>query len=174
MENHTDNAAEDRSLTDGVGFLLARASGSARARRQRRAGPLGLRVRSYSVLLLACEAAEGISQRDLAAVLGLDPSQVVLLVDDLAGAGLVERRPSPSDRRTKLVAATATGRALRAEAVAAVAAPRRSSSRLCLPPSAGVCTTCCCAWSARRSRSTDPESGPGTLPRGGSRLPGAR
>jgi MarR family transcriptional regulator, organic hydroperoxide resistance regulator len=47
---------------------------------------------------------------------------VVLLVDDLAAAGLVERRPSPSDRRTKLVAATAAGRALRADAGAAVAA----------------------------------------------------
>jgi len=27
MENHTDSSAVDRSLTDGVGFLLARASG---------------------------------------------------------------------------------------------------------------------------------------------------
>ena len=122
MEIHTDSSAEDRSLTDGVGFLLARASGLLARAGNAALVPFGLRVRSYSVLLLACEAAEGISQRDLAAVLGLDPSQVVLLVDDLAGAGLVERRPSPSDRRTKLIAATAVGRALRTEAVAAVAA----------------------------------------------------
>ena len=122
MENHTDNAAGDRTLTDGVGFLLARASGLLARAGNAALAPFGLRVRSYSVLLLACEAAEGISQRDLACVLGLDPSQVVLLVDDLAGAGLVERRPSPSDRRTKLVAATPAGRALRADAIAAVAA----------------------------------------------------
>ena len=122
MEIHTDSSTEARSLTDGVGFLLARASGLLARAGNAALVPFGLRVRSYSVLLLACEAAEGISQRDLAAVLGLDPSQVVLLVDDLAGAGLVERRPSPSDRRTKLIAATAAGRALRSEAVAAVAA----------------------------------------------------
>lgn len=122
MEIHTDSSAEDRSLTDGVGFLLARASGLLARAGNAALAPFGLRVRSYSVLLLACEAAEGISQRDLAAVLGLDPSQVVLLVDDLAAAGLVERRPSPSDRRAKLIAATAAGRALRTETVAAVAA----------------------------------------------------
>jgi MarR family transcriptional regulator, organic hydroperoxide resistance regulator len=90
-------------------------------------------VRSYSVLLLACESADGISQRDLAAVLGLDPSQVVLLVDDLAAAGLVERRPSASDRRTKLVAATGKGLALRREAVAAVAAAEEKQLAA-LPP----------------------------------------
>ena len=122
MENHTDSATGDRPLAEGVGFLLARASGLFARSGNAALVPFGLRVRSYSVLLLACEAAQGISQRDLAAVLGLDPSQVVLLVDDLAGAGLVERRPSPSDRRTKLVAATEAGRALRVEAVAAVAA----------------------------------------------------
>src|SRR5688500_1715911 len=122
MEIHTDNSAEARSLTDGVGFLLARASGLLARAGNAALVPFGLRVRSYSVLLLACEATEGISQRDLAGVLGLDPSQVVLLVDELTGAGLVERRPSPSDRRTKLVRATERGRAVRAEAVAAVAA----------------------------------------------------
>jgi MarR family transcriptional regulator, organic hydroperoxide resistance regulator len=73
-------------------------------------------VRSWSVLLLACGAPDGVSQRDLAAALGLDPSQVVILVDELAAAGLVERRPSATDRRAKLVVATASGRDLQAEA----------------------------------------------------------
>jgi DNA-binding MarR family transcriptional regulator len=120
MEKYTDNA--ERSLTDGVGFLLARGSGLLARAGNAALVPFGLRVRSYSVLLLACQSEEGISQRDLAAVLGLDPSQVVLLVDDLAAGGLVERRPSPSDRRAKLVAATAAGRSVRAQAAAAVGA----------------------------------------------------
>jgi DNA-binding MarR family transcriptional regulator len=98
------------ALGDDVGFLLSRAGGLVvRATNEALAGD-GLRVRQYSVLAVACEAAEGVSQRDLAEVLGLDPSQVVLLVDELAAVGLVERRPSPVDRRTKLVAATPTGR----------------------------------------------------------------
>lgn len=103
-------------LTDDLGFLLSRASGLVvRATNAALTGE-GLRVRQYSVLALAADAADGVSQRDLAAVLGLDPSQVVLLVDELGAAGLVERRPSPSDRRTKLVVATAEGRRVRARA----------------------------------------------------------
>lgn len=113
-------------LIDDVGFLLSRASGLFVRATNAALASYGLRVRSYSVLLLACAATEGVSQRDLAEVLGLDPSQVVQLVDELTASGLVERRPSASDRRTKLVCATTAGRALRAEVVevtqAAVAA----------------------------------------------------
>jgi DNA-binding MarR family transcriptional regulator len=76
----------------------------------------GLRVRSYAVLVLACEAADGLRQRELSAVLGLDPSQVVLLVDDLAAAGLVERQAAETDRRTRLVVPTPEGRRVRAAA----------------------------------------------------------
>ncbi|MCZ2822714.1 MarR family winged helix-turn-helix transcriptional regulator [Modestobacter sp. VKM Ac-2977] len=103
-------------LTDDVGFLLSRASGRlVRASNAVLAGH-GLRVRPWSVLVLACDAAEGVSQRELADVLGLDPSQIVLLVDELTAAGLVERRPSPADRRNKLVLGTAAGQAVRTAA----------------------------------------------------------
>jgi DNA-binding MarR family transcriptional regulator len=78
----------------------------------------GLRVRQYSVLCLVCESVDGESQRDLAEVLSLDPSQVVALVDDLHRAGLVERRPAPTDRRTKLVVPTELGRDVRERAAA--------------------------------------------------------
>src|ERR1700709_2417727 len=93
-----------------MGFLLSRASGLVVRSTNEALADDGLRVRSYSVLVLACAAADGISQRDLAETLGLDPSHDVLLVDELAAGGVVERRPSPSDRRTKLVAATDLGR----------------------------------------------------------------
>jgi DNA-binding MarR family transcriptional regulator len=106
-------------LTD-VGFLLTRASGLFVRACNVALAPCGLRVRPYSVLLMACSAPGGVSQRDLAAALGLDPSQVVSLVDDLAASGLVERRPAESDRRTKLVVATDAGRAVRDEAVVRV------------------------------------------------------
>jgi MarR family transcriptional regulator, organic hydroperoxide resistance regulator len=101
------------ALTDDVGFLLTRASGALVRATNAALAAHGLRVRSYSALLLACESADGISQRDLAEVLGLDPSQVVLLVDELTESGLVERRPSESDRRTKLVCATGAGEVVR-------------------------------------------------------------
>ena len=49
---------------------------------------------------------------ELAALLGMDPPNLTTLVDDLEGAGLVERRAHPTDRRAKIVVATAAGAAL--------------------------------------------------------------
>ena len=110
-------------LTDDLGFLLSRASGAVVRATNAALAEHGLRVRQYSVLVLACErgddSGDGVTQRELAAVLGLDPSQVVLLVDELTAAGLVERRPDPADRRTRLVVATVAGHRTRAAAGAA-------------------------------------------------------
>lgn len=98
-----------RPLADDLGFLLSRASGQIVRVTNAALAEHGLRVRQYSVLVLACEGPGGLSQRELATVLGLDPSQVVLLVDELAAAGLVERQAPEADRRTRLVVATAEG-----------------------------------------------------------------
>jgi DNA-binding MarR family transcriptional regulator len=51
------------------------------------------------------------TMKDLAARLGIDAPAATLVVDELERQGLVERRPHPSDRRAKLVAATARGAA---------------------------------------------------------------
>jgi DNA-binding MarR family transcriptional regulator len=49
----------------------------------------------------------------LGAFLGVTKQAVGPVVDDMEAAGLVERRPSPDDRRAKLVALTAEGRRAR-------------------------------------------------------------
>ncbi len=46
---------------------------------------------------------------ELAAKLGIDAPYATLVVDELERLGLVERRPHPTDRRAKLVAATTRG-----------------------------------------------------------------
>jgi DNA-binding MarR family transcriptional regulator len=102
-----------KAFADDLGFLMSRASGVVVRATNAALAEHGLRVRQYSVLVLAVEAPGGLSQRELGTVLGLDPSQVVSFVDDLVEAGLVERRTSPSDRRAKLVVATAAGRQVR-------------------------------------------------------------
>lgn len=107
----TQRTAEVPRLADDVGFLLTRASGLAVRSTNAALEPYGLRVRQYSVLLAAAEA-DGMSQRDVAALLGLDPSQIVALVDDLEERGLVERRADLADRRARLVQATRQGRKL--------------------------------------------------------------
>jgi DNA-binding MarR family transcriptional regulator len=102
-----------KDLIGDPGFLLSRTSGLVVRATNGALAPYGLRVRQYSVLVLACDAIDGISQRDLAQTLGLDPSQVVVLIDELAEAGLVERRTAPTDRRANLVVATDRGRSIR-------------------------------------------------------------
>lgn len=108
------------ALDDDASFLLARANALSIAEGNGALAEHGLRARSYSVLALA-SAADGPSQRELAEILRLDPSQVVALVDDLQGRGLVERQPAPTDRRANVVLATDEGRALLQRATAAAA-----------------------------------------------------
>lgn len=55
---------------------------------------------------------EARSMGDLAGFLGVDASYVTGLADALEERGLVERRPSPSDRRVRLLEVTDAGRAL--------------------------------------------------------------
>ena len=97
------------SLLDGVGFLLARAGGRAIRDLNRKLQPFGMRSRHYTVLAVAAEGT-GRSQRELSETLGIDPSALVAIVDDLARDGLVRREPHPDDRRTRLVVATEAGR----------------------------------------------------------------
>lgn len=99
------------SLAAEVEFLAARALSIGSAMANRQLEPFGLKVRSYSVLSLACEVSPP-SQRQLAEFLRLDPSQIVALVDGLEGSGLVVRSPDPGDRRSNIISATAAGRAV--------------------------------------------------------------
>jgi len=54
---------------------------------------------------------------EIATFLHCDPSNVTGIVDNLEEKGLAERRPSPQDRRVKLIEPTAAGRRLRARLV---------------------------------------------------------
>jgi DNA-binding MarR family transcriptional regulator len=84
-----------REVTEALGISFARA----RALRRLARGPM--------------------SMGDLAGMLGTDPPNLTVLVDDLEAQGLVRRRPHPTDRRAKLVEATRKGKdmARRADAI---------------------------------------------------------
>lgn len=115
----------DSALTDDLSFLLARANALSLAAGNAALAPHGLRARSYSVLELAAGEARP-SQRELAEFLRLDPSQVVALVDELQGLGLVARESDPADRRTKVVVATPLGRDVCTAARAAASAAEQT------------------------------------------------
>jgi DNA-binding MarR family transcriptional regulator len=67
---------------------------------------------------------------ELAALLTVDPPNLTPVVDDLERAGLVERQPHPTDRRVKLVVATAQGAALAQTADEILARPPARLSAL--------------------------------------------
>jgi DNA-binding MarR family transcriptional regulator len=110
-----------RAQAPDVGFLLARCSAAAIRVTNAALAQLGLRARHYALLQLAARTG-GSSQRQLSLDLGLDPSAVVALVDDLERSDLVSRTPDPTDRRARLVVATENGLRVLDDAASVVAA----------------------------------------------------
>src|ERR671930_2510330 len=53
---------------------------------------------------------EGAIQQQIGSAMGIDPSTMVSLVDQLERAGLANRQPHPRDRRARAVLLTARGR----------------------------------------------------------------
>src|SRR5256714_8312482 len=55
-------------------------------------------------------AREGAIQQEIGSAMGIDPSTMVSLIDELESAGLARRRPHPKDRRAREVVITPKGR----------------------------------------------------------------
>jgi MarR family transcriptional regulator for hemolysin len=97
-----------RIATDELAYYIARmesfayeVADTARAMRRdfdRRAAALGV-TRSQWRVLARLGRSDGARQVDLADALDIEPITLARLVDRLADAGLVERRPDKSDRR---------------------------------------------------------------------------
>lgn len=78
-------------LLNDVGRML-------RTEADRRARAHGM-SRAQWVILARLERQPGLSQKELAEILEVEPITVARLVDRLQGRGLLERRPDPADRR---------------------------------------------------------------------------
>jgi DNA-binding MarR family transcriptional regulator len=91
-----------------VAFVLAQVGGLAALRFAERLAPLGL-TPPHAGLLRAVAAAPGRSQQALATELGVLPSTLVALVDELEGDGLLERGRNPTDRRNYALQLTPAG-----------------------------------------------------------------
>lgn len=87
-----------RKRSGGTAFLLAQLGAHAANRFAERLGDLGLSPADVGLLrMIAGEP--GRSQQSLATHLGVVPSRVTALIDQLDRQGLVERRRSTEDRR---------------------------------------------------------------------------
>ena len=99
-------------LSTNLGFLAGRLLRRALREAESALGELGLAAPPrYSLLELTVHSG-GMSQRELARRLRVDPSGIVALVDELSGLGLIQRNPDPDDRRRVLITGTPAGRAL--------------------------------------------------------------
>ena len=70
--------------------------------------PLDHGQRGFCVLSAALGAE--LTQTELAGMIGLDKTTMVVTVDDLERKGLAERVPSPTDRRARVIKVTDAGR----------------------------------------------------------------
>ena len=102
----SDPVSENRT---GAAFLLAQIGAHAAAQFGERLETLKLTPPQARILgVLGSES--GLSQQALADLLGMFPSRLVSVLDELQQAGLIERRSHPTDRRISTLYLTKTGK----------------------------------------------------------------
>lgn len=87
----------------------------------------------HHVVLSAVADLEPVTQADLGRSVSLDPKDMVGIINDLQGAGLVVRAPDPTDRRKNAITMTEQGGRTLARCAAAA---RRANDDLLAPLSA--------------------------------------
>src|ERR687887_1456139 len=88
-------------------WLLSRASYIMTTKLTAALEALGVSPRAHCVLSAAMSGDH--TQTELARTVGLDKTTMVVTLDELEAAGLAERRPSPHDRRARVIVVTKAG-----------------------------------------------------------------
>src|SRR3979409_1199881 len=95
-------AEAPQPLTTKLCWLLSRASYTLTTEMTAALEGLGLSPRAHAVLATAMTGDH--TQTELARIVGLDKTTMVVTLDELEAAGLAERRPSSEDRRARVIA----------------------------------------------------------------------
>src|SRR5436305_745441 len=93
-----------------LAFLVAQVGGLAAMRFADRVAAVGVSP-PQAGLLRVVAAVPGRTQQAVSGQLGLLPSRLVVLVDELEGRGWIERRRDPKDRRNSALYVTDAGKA---------------------------------------------------------------
>jgi MarR family transcriptional regulator, transcriptional regulator for hemolysin len=101
-------------FADNLAWLLYKAHWALASELAAALAPLGLSARGYHVLRGAMSGEH--TQTELAEMVGLDKTTMVVTLDELEREGLAERHPSPQDRRARIVVVTSAGKRKVAEA----------------------------------------------------------
>jgi DNA-binding MarR family transcriptional regulator len=99
----------DTAVVEFAGQLLFRLWRVSHTRFAEALESLGLTTALFA-LLNVLAARKGAIQQEIGAAMGIDPSTMVSLIDELEAAGLAKRRPRATDRRAREVAITPKGR----------------------------------------------------------------
>ena len=116
----------DAALRGYIGYHMKRAMAVLQADLNRALKPLGLRMVTYSALVMIVENA-GLHQAQLADALAIERPNLVVILDELEERGLISRDKVPTDRRAYALNPTLKGRAL---CEAATAVNRADEARL--------------------------------------------
>ena len=105
---------DPRCFAGNLAWLLYRAHWALAAELTAAFEPLGVSARGYHVLQAALSGRH--TQTELAEIVGLDKTTMVVALDELERDGLAERHACPEDRRARIIVVTEAGRRKVAEA----------------------------------------------------------
>ena len=126
--------SSDAKVTEFAGQLFFRLWRASHTRTAEELESVGLTPALFG-LLNVLEDRPGTNQQEIGSAMGIDPSTMVSLIDQLEEAGLAKRRPHRKDRRAREVAIT----------------PRAAGCWSGLGRWRPRCRTRCCAGSSPRS-----------------------
>src|SRR5437763_16814716 len=113
-QDPASESEEARCFAGNLAWLLYRAHWALASELTAALEPLGVSARGYHVLRAALSGKH--TQTELAEMVGLDKTTMVVTVDELERTGLAERHLSPDDRRARLIAVSTAGKRKVAEA----------------------------------------------------------
>lgn len=109
----------DETLREFIGYHIKRAFNLVQADLNQTLKPLGLRMVTYSALVLIVDN-PGLRQSQLAEALDVERANLVVIIDELEGRDLITRDRVPTDRRAYALNPTLAGRRLYDRALEAV------------------------------------------------------
>jgi MarR family transcriptional regulator, transcriptional regulator for hemolysin len=123
--------AEGEPMPTDLCWLLSRASYVLTTELTAALQELGISPRAHCVMSAALSGDH--TQTELAKMIGLDKTTMVVTLDELESAGLAERKPSKTDRRARVIGVTKAGQRKVREAEA-IAERIRANVLEVLPP----------------------------------------
>ncbi|HYG87344.1 MAG TPA: MarR family transcriptional regulator [Azospirillum sp.] len=116
---------DNQTLFASIGIQLQDTARAWRLKLDQRLRPLGLSQAKWRALVLVDRAGDGVTQKELAELLGVEGPTLVRLLDRLEADGWVERRMCAHDRRSRRIHLSQNARAMLAKIEAVAANLRR-------------------------------------------------